>query len=213
MTSLTYETLTAMLGYTAELVLGHVDELNALDAQIGDGDHGTTMLKVWTSLQQTISVDTSRNSPQLLNDIGWNMMSQDGGSAGMLLGALFTGMAKGCDSSQPTAAELASMLRAGADNLCRNSGATLGDKTMLDALLPAVATFEESAIGGVDVTEAFRLAAAAAYGGAEETADMIPVRGRAKNLGEKALGVCDPGATSMALMFAGFAQFWTGRVC
>lgn len=211
MTSLTYQTLTAMLNYTAEAVLGHVDELNRLDTKIGDGDHGTTMLKVMSSLKQSIQSDASNDIAQLLNDIGWNIMSQDGGSAGMLMGCLFTGMADGYNGQQPVAIALNGMLRSGTDNLCRNSGAKPGDKTMLDALLPAVATFEESALAGVDTSEAFRLAAGAAQTGAEDTANMIPTRGRAKNLGAKALGTCDPGATSMALVFAAFARFWAGR--
>ena len=211
MATLFYEDLTGMLESAATLVLNSISELNILDTKIGDGDHGTTMLKVMSSLINTIESDSSKDPEKLLDDIGWNVMSQDGGSAGMLMGTFFSGMAVGFEGGKPLTKELSAMLSKGASTLEKNSGAKPGDKTMLDAMLPAVATFTEAVSGGADTVHAFRLAADAAHLGVDMTRDMFPARGRAKNLGEKAVGVCDPGATSMALIFQGFYDFWKSK--
>ena len=203
-----YRHLSGMLEFSARRILSEVKKLNELDTLIGDGDHGTTMLKVMTSLKNTMEVDTTGHCKQLLDDIGWDMMSQDGGSASMLIGCFYSGMATGFTEEETIPETLSKMFRSGASYLQKNSGARLGDKTMLDSLLPAVATFEESVMGGADLIEALRLATDAAWRGVDDTRDMLPIRGRAKNLGKRAIGVCDPGATSIALIFQGFYDYW-----
>lgn len=208
---LSYEHLCGMLKYSVKRVLPEVKQLNELDNLIGDGDHGTTMLKVMTSLRNTMEDDTTGNCKQLLDDAGWGMMSQDGGSASMLFGCFFSGMAVGFIEEKPIADTLVKMFCGGTSTLQKNSGARVGDKTMLDSLLPAVATFEESIMGGTDHIEALRLATDAAWLGVDHTRGMLPVRGRAKNLGKRTIGVCDPGATSMALIFQGFYDYWKSR--
>ena len=208
---LLYDDLTGMMESSAALVLQNIEKLNQLDTLIGDGDHGTTMLKVIGSVRQTIESESSHDPEKLMDNIGWNVMSQDGGSAGMLMGCFFKGMAIGYKKSDSCAVELSGMLTEGTAFLEKNSGASLGDKTMLDSLIPAVATYSESIKGGAEIAHAFRLAVDAAYQGVDNTKDMMPVRGRAKNLGKKALGVCDPGATSIALIFQGFYDYWKSR--
>ena len=148
MSSLSYQNLTGMLESSSALLLQKVDTLNQLDTLIGDGNHGTTMLKVMGSVRQTIDTGRYHDLEKLLDNIGWNVMNQDGGSAGMLMGCFFKGMAMGYRSGRSCAAELSGMLTEGVVFLQKNSGASLGDKTMLDSLIPAVATYSESIKGG-----------------------------------------------------------------
>ena len=211
MGALSYNDLTGMLESSAALVLQNIEKLNQLDTLIGDGDHGTTMLKIMGSVRRTIESKNCQDLEKLMDNIGWNVMSQDGGSAGMLMGCFFKGMAMGYKADDSNAIVLSNMLTEGTVFLEKNSGASLGDKTMLDSLIPAVSTYSESIKGGADIVHAFRLSVDAAYQGVDNTKDMIPVRGRAKNLGKKALGVCDPGATSVALIFQGFYDYWKSR--
>lgn len=211
MSALSYNDLTGMLESSAALILQNTEKLNQLDTLIGDGDHGTTMFKVMGCVSNTIESENSYDPEKLMDNIGWNVMSQDGGSAGMLMGCFFKGMAMGHRANDSCGIELSGMLTEGAVYLEKNSGASLGDKTMLDALIPAVATYSESIKGGADILHTLRLSVDAAYQGVDATKDMIPVRGRAKNLGKKALGVCDPGATSIALLFQGFYDYWINR--
>ena len=180
MGALAYQDLTGMLESSAALVLQNIEKLNQLDTLIGDGDHGTTMLKVMESVRQTIESEDYHDIEKLLDNIGWNVMSQDGGSAGMLMGCFFKGMAMGCKEGESVAIELSSMLIGGTVYLEKNSAASLGDKTMLDALLPAVATFSETCSGNSSVSYAFKLAADAAYQGVDNTRDMLPTRGAPK---------------------------------
>ncbi len=197
-----------MLMAASQHILAHRDLLNQLDTETGDGDHGTTMHRAMTALQKRLESSSESDRKKLADEIGWDIMSQDGGSAGMLVGMFFMGMAQELGTEHTAARELALALRAGASKLLENSGAALGDKTMVDALLPAVDAFEMAAEHGAGVWKAFEASAAAATEGAEKTRDMLPTRGRAKNIGKRALGHVDPGATSMSLLFVGFADYW-----
>ena len=211
MNTLSTQDITGMLESAAALVMSSIQELNELDTQIGDGDHGTTMKRVMTSLSKTLETDTESDTRTLLDTIGWNIMSQDGGSAGMLMGMFFSGLSKGIEANQTAEERLSAMLRNGANALLAGSGAKVGEKTMVDALVPAVSTFEETAQGGGDLLQALRLSADAASQGVEDTRKMLPTRGRAKNLKERAIGIRDPGARSIALIFEGFYKYYKYR--
>ena len=169
------------------------------------------MHRAMTALQKNIEKDNGSSRKQLADTAGWDIMSQDGGSAGMLVGSFFMGMSEPLEGGQTAVQEMALALRAGINRLLSSSGAKVGDKTMVDALIPAIDAFEMMAEHGSDLTTAFKGAADAAIKGAEATRDMLPTRGRAKNIGERALGHQDPGATSMSMMFAGFADYWAAQ--
>jgi dihydroxyacetone kinase-like protein len=141
-----------------------------------------------------------------VDSLGWNIMSQDGGSAGMLVGNLFMGIGSGLTETELPPRQAAAAMRAGLERMMQFSGAHQGDKTMLDALIPATEALEKQAESGADIEAMFDAAAKAARDGAEATKDMVPTRGRAKNMGEKAVGFIDPGATGMAILFESFNQ-------
>jgi len=207
MNSINKQQLSAMLQASCNRLTNNIAQLNALDSETGDGDHGSTMLKVVHCIQARLAAsEPEQDWQQLVEDIGWSVMGQDGGSAGMLMGSLFTGLA--ADLNQPAldAVEFGAALQAAQERIQAQSGARPGDKTLLDALLPAVSAYQQIAATHADFSTCLAAAAAAAEEGAESTRSMVAKRGRAKNLGERTLGHIDPGAVSISLIFSGFLQ-------
>lgn len=205
-TTLTRPILLAMIAAATEQIRGCVDELSALDSAVGDGDHGQTMLRAMEAAQRA-GAATDGDLGQVLQAVGWEVMGIDGGATGPLLGSLFLGMAQeAAGQGQLNAARTARMIAGGASHLCSQTPARPGDKTMLDALLPAVEALKQSAESSPDIALGMSRAADAAAGGALATRDMQARLGRARHLGARTLGHADPGATSMAMIFRGFAQ-------
>ena len=190
-----------------EIIRNNHEELSKLDSAIGDGDHGTTMLRSMESVADTITNAKSGEIQELLYDIGWNIMCCDGGSTGPLLGSLFMGMSDGVEGRKTLdGAAVAAVFRAGLEGMSVQSKAKVGDKTMMDSLIPAVEALETASSEGKPIEEMFKAAASAAKQGAESTKDMQARFGRAKNLGERTIGCMDPGATSMSYIFEGFVR-------
>ena len=134
-------------------------------------------------------------------------MGVDGGATGPLLGSFLMGLGNGIDELERIDCPmLAAMFEAGLAAVRRQSKAQIGDKTLMDALLPAVDAMRRAADEGKSIREALQQAANAAEDGAISTKEFKARFGRAKNLGERTIGCQDPGATSMALIFQGFFE-------
>ena len=190
-----------MIRAAAELIHANEQQLSALDAATGDGDHGTTICKVMDAAVAATQTETG-SIVELLGKVGWDVICVDGGSAPPLLGSFFTGMGEGAaGKAELDVPALAAALQSGVTAMREHSKAQIGDKTMMDALLPAVA-----ACAGNTPSEALHAAAGAAARGAEATKDMTAKFGRARNLGDRTKGHQDPGATSVALIFQAFAE-------
>ncbi|NLF59054.1 MAG: dihydroxyacetone kinase subunit L, partial [Candidatus Hydrogenedens sp.] len=143
----------------------------------------------------------------LLNDVGWGILGVDGGATGPLLGMLFMSMAEAAGEAEGLdTPALAGLFEAGLAGVRAQTKAQPGDKTMLDALIPAVGALRAAADGGAEVVEALHLAAEAARAGAEATAALQARFGRARNIKEQSIGTQDPGATSVSLIFKGFSK-------
>lgn len=178
--------------------------LSRLDSAIGDGDHGTTMLRTMEAVEKTVAEYAGTDLKQLLSAVAWAVLSCDGGSTGPLLGSFFMGMSDGAaDQEALDCAGLAAMFEAGISKMQKQSRAQIGDKTMMDAFLPALAALK-AADPSRGVEAALEQAAAAAAQGAEATKSMCAKFGRARSLGSRSVGAVDPGAMSIALMFEGF---------
>ncbi len=178
------------------------DEFSRLDAVIGDGDHGTAIVQALSA-----AVDASANGTDLktvLNDIGFHVMLQTSGSTSTLLGGFFLGMSDGVDDEELDADAIRKMFTSGLNGVRKQTKAQVGDKTMMDALIPAVEAMDH--IRSADIKEVFRAAAMAAQEGAEATQAMKANFGRARNYGEKSIGYVDSGAASWACMFDAFAK-------
>lgn len=202
-----YDDIGRMIRSAADKIRANRDKLTKLDSATGDGDHGTTIARAMGIAEKVIEESEKTELKGLLKDVGWGVMGVDGGATGPLLGSFLMGLDNGIDEQGtidcPT---LAAMFEAGLAGVRRQSKAQVGDKTMMDALLPAVDAIRKAADEGCSIIEAIQKAAEAAENGAISTKDYKARYGRAKNLGERAIGHQDPGATSMALIIRGFAE-------
>jgi dihydroxyacetone kinase-like protein len=198
-----YDELVLMLRRAAAEIRANHETLSKLDSVGGDGDHGTTMVRAMACMEKAIDACQSRDMGALLNDVGWAIMGVDGGATGPLLGTLFMSMSESVAGREtldtPT---LASAFEAGLAGVRKQTKAQPGDKTMIDALVPAV----EGVRAGADIESALKSAADAAESGAESTKEMQARFGRAKNIREQSIGAADPGATSIAFIFKGFLK-------
>ncbi|MFA6244381.1 MAG: dihydroxyacetone kinase subunit DhaL [Candidatus Hydrogenedentales bacterium] len=201
------ETIQMLRGAAAQIRENH-EMLSKLDSVGGDGDHGTTMLRAMTILEKAIDSCASNDVKSILNDVGWAIMGVDGGATGPLFGTLFMSMAEGLgDNTTMDAPVLLAAFASGLSGVQAQTKAKVGDKTMLDALVPAIDALRVAVEGGANVVDALRAAAEGAGQGAASTKDLQARFGRAKNIKEQSIGTQDPGATSVSLIFRGF---WKG---
>lgn len=203
---LTKGLLTAMLKRAAGNIAAEHTALSELDARTGDGDHGVTINRAMTAVVAALDENAGKPLAQLLNAVAMRIMMCDGGSTGPLLGSYFMGMAMKVPSDTLSAEETACMFESALNNFSGISRAKPGDKTMMDALVPATAVLCESLRGGGSLATAFASAAKAAAEGAEATRNYVAKFGRARTMGERAIGHCDPGAMSISHIFRGFAE-------
>jgi len=181
------------------------DELSRLDSAGGDGDHGTTMVRAMAGVEKVLAEPGLRTPGKVLGAIGWSILGVDGGATGPLFGTLFMGMGEAAgDRESLDPAALAGALEAGLAAVGKRTKAKPGDKTLMDALVPAAEAMGATAASSKDIREMLRLAAEAARRGAESTAAMAARFGRARNVGAKSIGHPDAGATSISLMLRGF---------
>ncbi|MFG2549533.1 dihydroxyacetone kinase subunit DhaL [Streptomyces sp. NPDC048581] len=182
---------------TATAVDREAERLTALDSPIGDADHGSNMQRGFRAVTATLEKEDPQTPGAVLTLAGRHLISTVGGASGPLYGTLLrrTGKALG-DAGEVSEDEFAQALRAGVDAVMVLGGAAPGDKTMIDALVPAV-----DALG-----DGFVAARAAAEEGALATTPLQARKGRASYLGERSIGHQDPGATSSALLIAGLAE-------
>ncbi len=199
--------LISMLRAAVEEIRSQHKLLTRLDTAIGDGDHGTAMLRSMDAVEKILDAKPDADPKDVFAEIGWGVMSSAGGSIGPLLGSFFIGMGAGLDgdSKELDAPALAAVIQSGVGHVRQHSKAQIGDKTMMDALLPAAEALENNQ-RTASPAELMKLAAAAASAGAEKTKDMRAKFGRARNLGARVLGHADPGATSMALILTAFSE-------
>jgi len=204
---LDYDGFVHVLQTGAAQVKAAAEALGKLDSATGDGDHGVAMTRAMEALEKGIDECTEKSPKTLLQGVAWSVMSIDAGSTGPLMGSLMMGMMEPVGgATEIDAALLASMFEAGQTKLLALSKASVGDKTMVDALVPAVAALRQAADSGVSVPAALDKAATAAEAGALRTKDFQARFGRARNLGPRSLGHQDPGATSISLLLRGFAE-------
>ncbi|GAA0491596.1 dihydroxyacetone kinase subunit L [Paractinoplanes deccanensis] len=180
--------LTAWIREFARLIAQEKQRLTELDSAIGDGDHGVNMDRGLTAVVSALEAEPPDSPSALLKKVGMTLISKVGGASGPLYGTAFLRMAAAAGDS----VELGKVLRAGLDGVTARGKAEPGDKTMVDALTPAVAVLE----GGGSIEDAAR----AADEGRDATIPMVARKGRASYLGERSAGHLDPGATSAALL-------------
>lgn len=185
--------------------------LTELDSAIGDADHGSNMSRGMNAVVEKLDAGAPATADELLKSVGMTLVSSVGGASGPLYGTLFLrmGMTAGA-VTELDATGLAASLRAGLDGIVARGKAEAGDKTMFDAMAPAVDAFDAAVAGGADLAAAARSAADAAEAGRDATVPLVARKGRASYLGERSAGHLDPGAASTALLFDSLADAIAG---
>jgi len=199
----------AALRAAAEVIAKHRDELVQLDRAIGDGDHGENLKRGFTFIVSKLDESTPDSPAAVLKLAASTLISKVGGAAGPLYGTAFLRAATAVgDATELDAASVTAALRAALGGVVARGKAELGDKTMVDALDPAVRAAEEA---DADVAGVLAAAADAAEAGAESTLPLVARKGRASYLGERSAGHLDPGARSTSLLLRSFADSAGGQ--
>jgi dihydroxyacetone kinase-like protein len=195
----------AWITASARLIGGAADRLTELDTAIGDGDHGRNLTRGFAAAAEKINgADTPRG---VLTGAGSALVSSTGGASGPLFGTFLRRTAKALPGAPVVGPDdLADALAAGVAAVRELGGAAGGDKTMVDALDPAVAALRGALADGVSLPAAVERAAEAARAGAEATIPLVARKGRASYLGERSAGHEDPGAASTALLWSALAE-------
>lgn len=196
-----------MLIYVADKVIEQKPYLTEIDSAIGDGDHGIGMAggmqKAKAKLQKT---EKFENVYAVFEQAGKAMLMSMGGASGVIFGSLYLAGAKGMEpKAELTAADFAAMERKSLIAIKERGKASVGDKTMVDALEPAVIALEENVDKGL--YEMLKAAEEAAKQGVENTKGYVAKFGRAKSLLERAIGHQDAGATSVYFIFQGIREY------
>ncbi|WP_426510713.1 dihydroxyacetone kinase subunit DhaL [Dactylosporangium sp. McL0621] len=184
----------------AESVRAEAEHLTDLDAAIGDGDHGVNLRRGFDAVTAALGGLEPTSAGDVLGKTGTTLLSKVGGASGPLYGTVFRALGK----TLRQGGSFAEGLQAALDGVRQLGRAEVGDKTMVDALAPAVAAYAEAAASGESV--AARAAAEAAKAGAAATVPLVARKGRASYLGERSAGHPDPGATSTALILEALAN-------
>ncbi|MGE0027454.1 MAG: dihydroxyacetone kinase subunit DhaL [Thermoleophilia bacterium] len=185
------------------------DELTALDSAIGDADHGINMDRGMQAVVQKLDGDQPGDVPALMKSVGMTLISKVGGAGGPLYGTLFLQFGQAAPPDAMTPDDFAACLDAAVAGVQARGKAEAGDKTMIDALLPAAAALRAALADGAGFGAAIAAAADAAEEGARDTIPLVARKGRASYLGERSAGHQDPGATSSALLVRCAARTWT----
>lgn len=200
---ITKEELATRLRNACAAVIAAEKELTEIDSHFGDADHGLTMVKIAGAIDGAV-VEADGGIQEMLDDAAMAVMVLNGGSAVPLWNTWLDALQETApEGNAADAAQLKAMFAHALEELSDMSGAQVGDKTMMDAFIPAC-----EAIAACDGDEAalFEAAAQAARAGAENTRNFASKFGRAKSYGDKTIGTPDAGAVSMARFFEGLAQ-------
>jgi dihydroxyacetone kinase-like protein len=187
----------------ARLIAENREHLTELDAAIGDADHGSNMDRGMKAAVAALDDSPPANPTALLSKVGMTLVSTVGGASGPLFGTMFMRMGASLGATADTVSEVAfaTALRAGLGGVVDRGRAGPGDKTMYDALAPAVEALERALADGASLATALTAARYAAAAGRDATTPMLARKGRASYLGERSVGHQDPGAASIALLF------------
>ena len=183
--------------------------LTDLDSAIGDGDFGISLDRGFTAVQSELSANPPADLRAVLQNVATVLIKTMGGSSGPLLGTFFLRAAATCvDKSELAPADVVALFHAGVEGLQQRGKAALGDKTMLDAWLPAVDAMRGALEAGSGLADVLERGAAAAEAGMRATIPMQARKGRGSYLGERSVGHQDPGATASFLLLKSAAEVW-----
>ena len=201
MTNVTKEHIVQWLEQTAAVLNENKAYLTQLDSDIGDADHGTNMDRGFTKVVEKLPSVADKDIGNILKTVGMTLISSVGGASGPLYGTFFMRGGMAVEAKEELSDEdLVAMLQGAVDGVLQRGRAQPGDKTMIDALLPAMDALRTAVAEGKGVAGAMEAAVAAAEQGMKDTIPLQARKGRASYLGERSIGHQDPGATSSYLI-------------
>jgi dihydroxyacetone kinase-like protein len=199
--------LVSWLSRFTALVTDNRSYLTELDSAIGDADHGSNMARGMAAVMEKTAAAPSTAVDELFKQVGMTLVTSVGGASGPLYGTFFLRFGTTAGAvAQLDSAGLAAALRAGLGGVLARGKAELGDKTMVDAMSPALDAFDAEIAAGADLGASAAGAAAAASAGRDATEPLVARKGRASYLGDRSAGHLDPGATSTAYLFQALAE-------
>jgi dihydroxyacetone kinase-like protein len=208
--SIAREAVVAWVEAVAATIQTNKDYLTQLDADIGDADHGSNMDRGFQAVVSKLPGVADKDIGSVLKTVGMTLVSTVGGAGGPLYGTFFLQMGTtAAGKPELTLADWVAALAAAVGGVAMRGKANLGDKTMLDALAPALATLKTAAAEGASLHEALQRSAQAAEQGMLATTPLVARKGRASYLGERSAGHQDPGATSAYLILQAAADTWS----
>lgn len=201
------EEVIAILDRIGDKIIEEKDYLTELDRPIGDNDHGINMAKGFTEVKKKLPSLKGQDLGSIFKTVGMTLVSTVGGSSGPLYGTAFMKMGMSLTAKKEMSfPEFLTAFKAGVEGVGQRGRSTTEEKTMLDAMVPALKAMEAASERGQDAREALKEGAAAALAGAEHTKELIATKGRASYLGERGIGHQDPGATSFTYMLQTAAE-------
>ncbi|WP_145010797.1 dihydroxyacetone kinase subunit DhaL [Pseudomonas oryzihabitans] len=203
---------TPIVNDLVDVIVANREYLSEVDGAIGDGDHGINMAKGFSRCGKAMA-GRQLTLAEALDELTLALMEGIGGSMGPLYGSLFIGMADQVrGKAEIDAATFARLLRGGLASIQDISEAGVGDKCLMDALIPAVETFEDAVARGASFHDALEAMKRAASQGRDSTRDLVARIGRASRLGERSLGALDAGAVSCCLILTRLADSVEARL-
>ena len=201
MTTVTKEQIVRWLEATAAVLAENKSYLTDLDSAIGDADHGTNMDRGFTKVMEKLPTVADKDIGNILKTVGMTLISSVGGASGPLYGTFYMRGGMAADAKEELDGDdLINVLQGAVDGIIQRGRAQPGDKTMVDALLPALAALKAAVADGQDIRAGVQAAVAAAEQGMKDTIPLQARKGRASYLGERSIGHQDPGATSSYLI-------------
>lgn len=209
---ITKQSILAWIKNLADVYDENRQYLTKLDSAIGDADHGINMDRGFKKVMDKLPDFEEETIGDILKGVGMTLVSTVGGASGPLYGTFFmrAGMAAG-DKEELSDEDVVAVFDAGAQGVLQRGKAELEDKTMVDAMLPALDALKESIDSGDTVSDALKKATDAAEAGMEATVPLQARKGRASYLGERSIGHQDPGATSVYLLFKSAYETWSDQ--
>lgn len=209
MTSMSPQQVKEMFLYVGDQIIESKPLLTEVDSAIGDGDHGIGMSVGFTEAKANLEKQDFETINDVFKTIGMSMISSMGGASGVIFGTLFVGGIKNLDKSDTLdVALMASIFEKSLQAIKDRGKANIGDKTMIDSLEPAVEGLRECAANGEeDILASLKVAEEKANEGVEKSKEYVAKFGRAKSLGDRAIGHQDAGATSIWIIFKSMREW------
>ncbi|MCF6410747.1 dihydroxyacetone kinase subunit DhaL [Pseudalkalibacillus salsuginis] len=210
--SITASQVKDMFLYVGEKVIESKPLLTKIDSAIGDGDHGIGMSVGFTKAAENLKANEFTTVNDVFKTVGMSMISSMGGASGVIFGTMFVGGIKGLEPKTSLDLQLlASIYDKALEAIKLRGKADLGDKTMIDAFQPVVETLKVCANKNESLVEGLKQAEIAALQGVENTKDYVAKFGRAKSLGERAIGHQDAGATTVSIIIKSMKEWLEGQ--